>query len=188
LASPPSKARLFVALDLPADARQALAEWRDDVFAGRDDLRLVDATALHVTLVFLGHLTEESIERIGRLTREAVRDAPVPVLAARGVKPIPPKRTRLFALDLANEDGRAGEVQGAVSEALEAAGLYEPERRPFWPHVTLARVKKGARAAPFAGPPPPAEPWSAQAVTLYRSRLSPQGARYEAVERVQLPQ
>lgn len=182
----PSKARLFVAMDLPLDAREALAAWRDDVFARRDDVRLVDPVALHVTLVFLGHLPEEQIDEIGRLMREAVPDAPAPVLAARGVKPIPPRRPRLFALDLSDEGGRAGRVQAAVSDALEAAGLYEPEKRPFWPHVTLARVKKGARAAPFGGPEPPGDPWRAEAVTLYRSRLSPHGARYEPLERTEL--
>ena len=184
----PSKARLFVALDLPDDARQALAEWRDDVFAGRDDVRRVDPAALHVTLVFLGYLPEEEIERIAVLMRAAVPARQAPVLRAVGVKPVPPRRTRLFALDLADEGDRAGAVQASVSVALAEAGLYEPETRPFWPHVTLARVKKGVRAAPFAGPAPPGAPWRAAAVTLYRSRLSPQGARYEPVDRVQLPQ
>ena len=36
---------------------------RDDVFAGRADVRLVAPEALHVTLVFLGHLPEEKIPR-----------------------------------------------------------------------------------------------------------------------------
>ena len=183
----PSKARLFVALDLPADAREALVEWRDDAFARRDDVRLVDPAALHVTLVFLGYLPEEEIERVRELMRGAVpADDATPVLTAMGVRPVPPKRTRLFALDLADEDDRAGRVQAAVSDALEAARLFEPEKRPFWPHVTLARVRKGARAAPFGGPAPPSDPWRAQAVTLYRSRLSPRGARYEPLERLQL--
>jgi 2'-5' RNA ligase len=178
-----SKARLFVAMDLPEDAREALVEWRNDVFAGREDVRLVDAAALHVTLVFLGYLAEEEIGRIAELMRGAVPEAAAPVLSAAGVKPVPPKRTRLFALDLADEGERAGRVQAAVSDALEAAGLYEPEQRKFWPHVTLARVRKGARVAPFAGGEPPGEAWRAEAVTLYRSWLGRAGARYEALAR-----
>jgi 2'-5' RNA ligase len=69
---------------------------------------------------------------------------------------------------------------------LEALGLYEPEKRPFWPHVTLARVKKGGRVRRLQVPDPPAEPWHGTAVTLYRSRLSPKGARYEEIHRVSL--
>jgi 2'-5' RNA ligase len=188
VASPPSKARLFVAMDLPEPARVELAAWRDGALGGRDELRLVDATALHVTLVFLGHLPEEEIERIASLVGEAVPPAEAPLLRASGVKPVPPRRPRLFALDLDDEGGRAGSVQSAVSGALEAEGLYEPEQRPFWPHVTLARVRKGARAARIETPPPPAESWRAAAVTLYRSRLSRSGARYEPLSRVPLGQ
>lgn len=182
-----SKARLFVAMDLPGDARAALVDWRERALGAREELRLLDAAALHVTLVFLGYLAEDAIERVSALVRAAVPEGQAPVLVARGVKPVPPRRPRLFALDLADEDGRAGSVQAAVSDALEAAGLYEPEKRPFWPHVTLARVRKGARAAErIDGPPPPAAAWRAEAVTLYRSHLSSKGARYEALARVPL--
>jgi 2'-5' RNA ligase len=179
-----AKARLFVALDLPEAARVDLVAWRDRALGGIADLRLVAPEALHVTLVFLGHLDEEEIPRIaGALPR----DAPVPKLRALGVKPVPPRRPRLFALDLADEDGRCGAIHAALSDALAALGLYEPEKRPFWPHVTLARVRKGARVGrAFNIPAPPAEPWRANAVTLYRSRLSSRGARYEPIECVPL--
>src|SRR5439155_7812133 len=99
-------------------------------------------------------------------------------LSAVAVKAVPPRRARLFALDLDDQAGRAGLVQAAVSRALEAAELYQPEQRPFWPHVTLARVRKGERAEALSGPPPPADPWRAESVTLYRSRLARAGARY----------
>jgi RNA 2',3'-cyclic 3'-phosphodiesterase len=74
-------------------------------------------------------------------------------------------------------------VQAAVSRALEP--WYEAEKRPFWPHVTLARVKKGGRAKRLE-PEPPGEEFKASEVTLYRSRLSPKGASYEMLERVRL--
>ena len=178
----PSKARLFVALDLPAEARAALVEWQRQL--EHPDVRLVAPEALHVTLVFLGHLPEEEIPRIA----EAIEPPPAeaPVLTAKAVKPVPPRRPRLFALDLADEGERAGGIQASVSEALEGLGLYEPEKRPFWPHVTLARVRKGARVPRIDARKPPSEPWVAEAVTLYRSRLSPKGARYEALHRVAL--
>jgi RNA 2',3'-cyclic 3'-phosphodiesterase len=171
-----------VALDLPGEAREALVEWRRRL--EHPDLRLVAPEALHVTLVFLGHLPEEEIPRIA----EAIAPPPMeaPVLTASGVKPVPPRRPRLFALDLDDEDGRAGRIQGAVSDALVALGLYEPEKRPFWPHVTLARVRKGGRVGRLDVAEPPSEPWAAEAVTLYRSRLSPKGARYEPLRRVGL--
>jgi 2'-5' RNA ligase len=169
-------------MDMPGDARAELVGWRDQALGGVDGLRLVAPEALHVTLVFLGHLAEDLIPEVASLIVFPPDD--IPVLAATGVKPVPPRGPRLFALDLDDEDGRAGRVQAAVSAALADAGLSEPEKRPFWPHVTLARVRKGARVKRFDTPAPPAEPWRAAAVTLYRSRLSPKGATYEPLERV----
>ena len=183
--SRPSQARLFVALDLPERAREALAAWRAGAL---DDpgLRLVPPEALHVTLAFLGHLPEDEIARIVSLIEPPALEPPV--LTALGVKPVPPRRPRLFALDLADDGDRATAVQASVAGALARAGLYEPEQRPFWPHVTLARVRKGARVRVADAPPPPAEPWRVPALTLYRSRLSRAGAHYEALRRWTWPE
>jgi 2'-5' RNA ligase len=173
-----------VALDLPEDAREELVAWRARAL-DHPDLRLVAPDGLHVTLVFLGHLDEAEIPRIADALQ---RDVAAPRLCAAGLKPVPPRgRPRLFALDLADDNGRAGAIQAAVSARLEALGLYEPEKRPFWPHITLARVRKGGRVRRLDAPEPPARAWDAVALTLYRSRLSPKGARYEALERVDLP-
>jgi RNA 2',3'-cyclic 3'-phosphodiesterase len=175
-----------VALDPPAAARDALAAWRADAFADRSDLRLPDAATLHVTLAFLGYRPEKEIPVIGSLLRSVVEGHAVPELAAKEVVPLPARRPRLFALDLADSDGVCVALQGAVSDALEAERIYKPEKRPFWPHITLARVKRDRIAVLGDVPVPPADPWRGDAVVLYRSTLRPQGARYDALERVSL--
>ena len=145
------------------------------------------AEALHVTLVFLGWQDEAAAEAIAAAAFDAPRPA-APLLRAAGVRPLPPRDPRLFALDLEDEDGRASAVQAGVSGALEAGGWYTPEKRPFWSHVTLARVKRGERRVPPlpSEPPAPAEPFVAAELTLYRSTLRPQGALYEPLARVEL--
>jgi RNA 2',3'-cyclic 3'-phosphodiesterase len=169
---------MFVALDLPASARSALAGWRDS---------LVEE-ALHVTLVFLGWQDEQAAPAIAEAAFGAVPVAETPRLRPAEVRPLPPHDPRLFALDLDDTDDRARAVQGAVSNALEAGRWYRPEKRPFWPHVTLARVKRGERRVPpLPGEPvPPAAPFEARELTLYRSTLRPQGALYEALARTTL--
>ena len=167
--------------------REELADWRVAALSSRDDLRPVAVEALHVTLIFLGYLPEKEIERVARSAFEAVDGLPAPVLAVRAVKPVPPRSPRLFAFDLADDERRAGAVQHAASDALAAARLYRPEKRPFWPHVTFAGVKRGVRrAAPIEASPPAGDPFEASELTLYRSRLRPQGALYEPLERVRL--
>ena len=178
---------MFVALDLPEGPRAGLAAWRDSLVAGRTDLRPVAEHALHVTLAFLGWQDETAAEGIADDAFEAVDGLQPAVLTPAGVRPLPPRRPRLFALDLDDEDSRAARIQAGVAGALAAARVFEPEKRPFWPHVTIARVKRGARAEPLAGePPPPPEPFEAADLTLYRSTLRPQGALYEPLARKRL--
>ena len=176
-----------MALDLPDDARERIASWRDEALEGRDDLRPVAAQSLHVTLVFLGYHPEREVPSIARAGLDPLDGLLSPLLRPASVRPVPPRRPRLFALDLEDEGGRAVAVQAAVEGALAAARLHRPERRPFWPHLTLARVKRGREAAPLQASAPPGDAFRASRVTLYRSVLLPQGARYEPLERVTLP-
>ena len=179
------RARLFLALDIPDDARAVIAGWRDAALEGRRDVRPVSPEALHVTLVFLGWQDESAAGRIAEAAFGALPDGPPPRLTPTGVRSVPPRGPRLFALDLDDEDGRGTALQAMASAALEAGGWYRPEKRPFWPHLTLARVERGERrAAPMPeDPPPPEEPFDAPVVTLYRSTLRPQGALYEPLAR-----
>jgi 2'-5' RNA ligase len=179
---------MFVALDLPAPARSALADWRDELLEGRRDLRPVREEALHVTLVFLGWQDERAAAAIAEAAFGACSGLAAPRLSADKLRPLPPRNPRLFALELADEGARASAVQAAVSDALEAGRWYRPEKRPFWPHVTLARVKRAERrVAPLpSSPAPPGSPFEASELTLYRSTLRPQGALYEPLGRATL--
>ena len=69
------RARMFLALDLPEDARDRARRLARRAPRGRSDLRPVRPEALHVTLVFLGWQDESAAERIadGGVRRAAGR-------------------------------------------------------------------------------------------------------------------
>jgi RNA 2',3'-cyclic 3'-phosphodiesterase len=182
----PERVRLFVALELPSRVRSTLASWRSAAVGERDDLRLVAPGSLHATLAFLGSRPASDLDEIASTVSDAVAGLAAPRLRVAGVKPVPPRRPRLFAFDLLDADGAAAAVQAGVSEALASGGHYRPEKRPFWPHVTFARVRRGVKRVEPLGPDPPSLDFTARWVTLYRSHLSPRGAHYEALERVEL--
>jgi RNA 2',3'-cyclic 3'-phosphodiesterase len=179
------RVRLFVALELPQAILDGLIEWRDAALGSRDELRLLPAASLHVTLVFLGYQAEKDVERIGELSFSGPV-APFQLQAQRIVG-VPAGRPRLFALALEDADGALGRWQAELSDRLAKARLYEPEKRPFWPHLTLARFKRGApparaRARHIALPDLPdmvREPFTADRATLFKSLLRPAGAVYE---------
>ena len=177
------RTRLFLALELPEETRRPLAEWRDRALGEFEELRPVRADYLHVTLVFLGWQYERDVDRIVSVAFEALSESPGCELVPAGFVPVPKRGPRLFALDLEDPEGGAAAVQAAAAQALVAERLYAPEKRPFWPHVTLARVKRGRRPPRIDAPDPPGGAFTASTVTLYRSVLQPQGARYEALHR-----
>jgi 2'-5' RNA ligase len=183
---------MFVALDLPHEVRTGIEEW------GRGELtdpalRPVAAQSLHITLAFLGYRPEKDAEQVIAAMRESA--GPAPLIELGDPLPRPARgKPRLFALPALSPG--AEQMQAQLSEILISAGLYEPEKRPFWPHVTVARVRaegRGSRRpmlvedAPGPLPAELSEPFYGVRISLYRSELKPSGARYVPLAQVELP-
>lgn len=139
-----------------------------------------------MTVAFLGHRPKSAADAVARVAFAAGRDLPAPVLSGAGLRGLPHGRPRLWALALDDETGRATALAGAVGRGLAGAGLFEPERRPFWPHVTLLRARGRGDGGRRPGAPP-ALAFTAAELVLYRSIMGPAGARYEVLARVGLP-
>ena len=71
--------------------------------------------------------------------------------SAEEVVEVPPRRPRLYALGLKDDGGALGTFQERPRRAPAGGGLYEPEKRPFWPHITLARFKQHGATRRDAG-------------------------------------
>jgi RNA 2',3'-cyclic 3'-phosphodiesterase len=179
------RARLFVALELPASARDILARWRGSALRDIPALRPVPVEHLHATLCFLGSRPASQIEEIAAACGVVAGE---PVLEPRLGEPVwlPARRPRVLAVRLDDASGGLARVQAALSAALAGGGWYAPESRPFLGHVTVARMAKDARIRPPRLEPPPAVDVHCSRVTLYRSRLGSGGARYEPLSAVEL--
>lgn len=185
------RVRLFVALDLPDRVRAGIADWGREALAD-PALRPVREESLHITLAFLGWLPEKEVPRLAGIV--AAGGAPAPVLELGDPVPRPELgRPRLYALPVASPG--TVELQARLQEQLVGARLHEPEKRPFWPHVTVARVGKEERSskrpAPVSKPPRALpkrllRPFGGVRMTLYRSQLQPLGAQYTPLAQVEL--
>lgn len=185
------RVRMFVALDLPEVVREDIAEWGERELAD-PALRAVPQESLHVTLAFLGQTAERDVGRIAAAMEESAGTAPLLELLDPVARP-ERGRARLFALPAVSPG--AERMQARLGELLFAERLYETEKRAFWPHVTIARVRpegRGSRRpAPVREPPRGlstglAEAFHGVRMTLYRSELQPQGARYVPLAQVEL--
>ena len=175
----PYKQRLFVALDLPPEARAHVVAWQSEILGNHGrELRLVKPEALHITVAFLGWVADDPLGHIRTAALGAAGEPPL--FEAIGLSAVPPRRPRLWALSLADHGGRAAAQHDRVARGLEALGVYEREQRPFWPHITVARLRPGSRAPRIEVPPPPIR-FAPDRLTLYRSHVSRAGAEYESL-------
>jgi len=138
--------RLFVACDLPAEIATAVGRWQDAELAVHDEVRVV--RTLHVTLCFLGNVAERRVVEIGAALG-ALRLQSLPTalgdplfLPEKGVK-------RVVALSLDDPAAKLVATQQAVSETLVGLGVYEPERRPWLAHLTVARYRRPGHPFPL---------------------------------------
>ena len=186
------RVRLFVALDLPDELRDGIAAWGREELAD-PALRPVAPESLHVTLAFLGHRYEKEVDEIAAAVKD--RAGPAPWVELLDPEQRPPRgRARLFALPVLSPGTEA--LQAGVEQGLVEGGFYKPEKRLFWPHVTVARVRpemRGSRRPAVVSEPPGRLPEGlsearvCRRMTLYRSELQPTGARYVPLAQVELP-
>jgi 2'-5' RNA ligase len=174
--------RLFVAVDLPRPTQEAVAERFTDIRGAR----WVKPHQLHITLRFMGKTPEQELPEI-RARLGAVR-APAFTLAAHGIGSFPPsaRRARVLWLGLEPIPPLLG-LESEVSRVLRGlAATAQEERRPFSPHLTLARLAAGrpdehlpqflAQNAEFR-----TATWRVEAFRLYRSILGSAGAVHEVL-------
>jgi 2'-5' RNA ligase len=180
------RARLFVALELPARVRRALAAWAREHTAGVERLRVVSAESLHVTLCFLGWRPAAEAGEIAAVCRGAVSELSAATLTVGDALWLPRRRPRVLTVELSDDEGRLAAIQSALAQALAAADYYEPETRPFLAHITVARVQQNARIRSPELPAPKAMHFPGTTVTLFQSRLGRGPAHYQALSSVTL--
>jgi len=183
--------RLFVAVNLPAEMRQAAYSAAAPLREGNLPIRWVASDALHITLKFLGDVEEERARAIGPALGTAVAAAKPFEVTLGGFGAFPDEeRPRVVwigverhpALELLAND---------VERALAPLG-FDAELRPFQPHLTLGRSRGDARPAALRGLPALAQRAEydgvlrVESVDLMESRLGPAGATYHVVHRAPL--
>jgi len=187
--------RLFVGVELDERVREAAAVIAESLrreLGARVDARWIPSSNLHITLSFLGEVDESRAKRvIGALERQFGERAFEMALEGLGAFP-PSGAPRVFWLGVTDGAASLSRLNHELAARLEPIG-FQPEQRAFSAHLTIARVREVLGGAPsrdirllLRTLPGYAGRCRIQAVTLFRSHLSPKGATYEALLRVPL--
>lgn len=183
--------RFFVSVDLPESLADAVRAVQTE-FAGADGLDFVDPARTHVTLKFLGDVSEDEYdETVAALDRAVDSSRVGPFDATVGGLGVFPSLDYISVLWAGIGEG-AVEL-AALHEAVEresvAAG-FDPAENEFTPHVTLARMKHGGGKKLVQRLVRERDPevgtMRVEAIRLTESTLTNEGPKYETRARFEL--
>ena len=171
--------RLFIAIPLGEAVETELKRLTARLRPAAPDLRWSHPEAWHITLQFLGNANEEQYAcLLPRLSE--LKAAPFSIdFEGLGVF----ERAGVFLVGVTPTPALVA-LQKKVVAATQPCG-FEPENRPYHPHITLARSKSGSRGRELrallerAGEGVRFERFFAAEFRLYESHLSAAGSKYE---------
>jgi RNA 2',3'-cyclic 3'-phosphodiesterase len=140
--------RTFIALELNEALQRFLGEIIRQVSQELPDLRWVDPAGIHLTLAFLGELSDEQLDSVIAASQVAALQAVPFKYYLKGLG-IFGSTHQPRVIWIGVEDLPSGQIQGSplqqlhrvLTRELELRG-FEIEKRPFSPHLTLARNKR----------------------------------------------
>ncbi len=186
-----ARIRAFIAIEVPVGIKRLLREVQDEIRSGDGGGKVrasfVNAANIHLTLKFLGDIEDTGIDGISSGLR-AASAAVKPFELTVGKAEIRSRRVLWMPVD--GGDKLTGLVK-AMEEELALLG-YEKDERSFRGHLTLARIKTTGAAKHLEKIITDRDftinaPFTASGLTLFKSKLTPEGAIYTVLREVNFP-
>lgn len=184
--------RVFIAIPIPEPGLEILAQMQQYLRKSGAEVRWTAISSIHLTLKFLGETDPETVSDLARALRDVAHPAQALDLQLSGLGCFPnQKKPRIVWCGIRGDIEQLEILQETVEGTCMGFG-FEPEIRPFRPHLTLGRVR-GKKNLPIlvdsimkgtdleCG-------FSADHFNIYKSVLQPQGAVYTILETIGLKQ
>jgi 2'-5' RNA ligase len=188
--------RTFIALEMNENLQSYLDGVIRQVAQILPGIRWVDAHGIHLTLAFLGELTDEQLALAMEAAAEVAQQSKSfeYYLARLGIFGSP-AQPRVIWIGIDEPTGALTRLHRTLNQALEKRG-FEIDKRPFSPHFTLARVKAPLSVGEqqqlqrlLAGKQSgvaSSEVYPARHLDVIKSELSRTGARYTRLQQYSL--
>ncbi len=183
--------RLFIAVNFPNNIKRNLGSIIQELRLLPSDAKWVEEENIHLTVQFLGNVPKEQVPDVVTALSRSVAGVVPFRLELDGVGVFPSvKRPRVLWVGLSGQTAVLARLHRQVRKELGRLG-FEPEKRKFLPHLTLARVRSPLR---FSDVMEKAEELVHQhgnlnsakiaSIELMLSELSPKGPRYSVLARI----
>ena len=171
--------RCFISINIPKEVAQDIRKVQEGLpeFYGKK----TEPENLHLTLKFLGEISEEKVEEVKKKLKEIKFENFEGEIKYSGF--FDNQKYGVIWLNLSN----CNEIQKIVDDKLK--DLFEPERR-FMSHLTIARVKNIKDKKKFSDDlkkiKMPETKFNVDKFYLMKSELTNDGPRYDVIEEYQL--
>lgn len=179
------KHRVFIAIDLPDDLKELIVQAQDKMNKFNWPVRWEPIEKLHITLRFLGNITNEDIAIVQDIVHAEIQKTQAFPLTLDGYVFFPTSKYPTVLCLLVVDNTVLYTFQRALADALAEVQLGEPERHSFNGHITIGRTK------------PMSVPYNAlsqvkfkhqcecNSVSIYCSELLESGSRYTIINTYQ---
>ena len=182
--------RVFCAVELPTEVRARVAEHIAHLRGALPNVRASweRAEKLHITLKFLGEIEQRRVEALSRAAARAAESAQGFELGIEGAGAFPPRGLpRVLWLGVSDPSDGLARLQSHLEDECATAS-FAREKRPFHPHLTIARLRQpeGARqlAALHEQIGFEAQRFDVLGLVVMRSEMGPGGSRYTELARL----
>jgi len=133
--------RSFLAFELPVEIREQIRVISKELKKTALPVRWVKVDNIHLTILFLGSVDEDTIGDIEEKVNVVVKGFSAFKTKLNAVGAFPHwRRPRVIWIGLNGDIGRLSNLRNKLLEELKVLG-FMPEKRPFRPHLTLGRFK-----------------------------------------------
>ena len=183
--------RVFLAVVLSLDLRRKVVELQRQLRESLPMVNWVRPESMHLTLKFLGYVDTSMVETVVTAIEPIlIRQAPL-TLEVQGLGVFPhPRRPRILWVGCTGNIPALINLVSHIEAALEPLG-FPPEDKPYFPHLTLARIKHDQSQvggvlihSGLLEQPRNLGTLYVDRITLFRSEVSQSGAEYTALRTV----
>lgn len=169
--------RLFIGIPVSQSVREQLEMAWNAIEEKPSNCRSVEPKNWHFTLAFLGEVPEENLGPLIELIEKAVERPPNGGFTFTDFRAFPNKRSSyVIANALANP---SHQWIAYIERLRDMVSVVAPhvDRKPWVPHVVIARAKKNKILSPWSGTVAPVE-WQPKELALIQSEPVALGSVY----------
>jgi 2'-5' RNA ligase len=179
--------RVFCAVALPPDVRAGAAAHIEKLRGVMPDVRASwdRAEKLHITIKFLGGIEAARVSTLSLAASRAAACVQSFTLSIEGTGAFPSQGpARVLWLGVTDASGGLARLQTSLEDTAAEAG-FPREKRPFHPHLTIARLRQpqgaGRLAALHHERGFASAPFQVTELIIIRSEPGPGGSRYTEI-------